>query len=373
MLGTRGVPARYGGFETAVEEIGARLASRGFEVTVYSRNPGQEITQYRGMRVVNLPAVRQRFAETLSHTTFSSAHAIVKDYPDVALVLNAGNAPLLKPLRMARIPTAVHLDGLESRREKWRGAGSRYYRWAEKAAVKWADAVIVDSQVIADYVQVSYGRTCTFIPYGADVIYPGADRLGEMDLVRRDYHLIVARLEPENHVLDAVHAYKVSDETRPLVVVGSTPYSKWYVDKVCGAAEGIDRIRLTGGIYDNALLNQLYGNARTYVHGHSVGGTNPSLLRAMGAGAPVLAFDCPFNREVTENRALFWSDAERLTEIFDEIAGGEDHIVSSSIEAELSSFSDAGRRRITEHYQWDQVADEYARLLTDLAGERASV
>ena len=131
MMGTRGVPALYGGFETAVEEIGSRLAQRGYEVTVYCRNPGQKITHYRGMTLVNLPAIHHRMAETLSHTSLSAVHAIVKDRPDAVLLMNAGNAPFLGPLRLAKIPTAIHLDGLESRREKWRGLGARYYRWAE--------------------------------------------------------------------------------------------------------------------------------------------------------------------------------------------------------------------------------------------------
>jgi hypothetical protein len=157
-MGTRGVPASYGGFETAVEEIGKRLAARGYDITVYCRNPGQTITEYEGMRLVNLPAVRHRMAETLSHTSLSAARAITKDKPDVALVLNAGNAPLIKPLQAAGIPVAIHLDGLESKREKWRGAGARYYRWAEKVAVKNGDAVIADAQSIADHVRDTYGR-----------------------------------------------------------------------------------------------------------------------------------------------------------------------------------------------------------------------
>lgn len=367
MLGTRGVPAQYGGFETAVEEVGARLTERGHEVIVYSRNPDQSIERYRGMKVVNLPAVRHRFTETLSHTMISSAHAAVRDRPDVALVLNAGNAPVLKPLRAAGIPTAVHLDGLESRREKWRGAGARYYTWAERAAVKWADAVVVDSEVIQGYVQATYGRTSTFIAYGADVFDPGSSRIHEAGVVSRDYHLVVARFEPENHVLDAVHGYKGSEETRPVLVVGSAPYSQWYVDRVRSLAEGDSRIRLLGSIYDKELLDQLYANARTYVHGHSVGGTNPSLLRAMGVGAPVLAFDCPFNREVTADRALFWSTAEDLTAIFDEIAGGEDHLVASDIDEQLAANAAAGVQRIREFYQWDAVAAEYEALLTSLA------
>ena len=362
-MGTRGVPASYGGFETAVEEIGKRLAAHGHDVTVYCRNPGQTLTEFEGMQLVNLPALRHRMTETLSHTGLSAARAIIKDKPDVALVLNAGNAPLLKPLKAAGIPVAVHLDGLESKRGKWRGAGSRYYRWAEKVAVNQGDEVIADAQAIGDHVRAAYGRTCTVIPYGADVIDPGSDRLAELDVIRRDYHLIVARLEPENHVLEAVHGYTISEETRPLLVVGSAPYSQWYVDRVHAVAAESNSVRMVGAIYDRELLDQLYANARSYIHGHSVGGTNPSLLRAMGAGAPVLAFDCEFNREVTANRAFFWSDADSLATVLDEIAEGE-------AEEQLAEFSQAGRQRIAEQYRWDAVADDYEAMLVRLMGLR---
>jgi glycosyltransferase involved in cell wall biosynthesis len=361
-MGTRGVPASYGGFETAVEEIGKRLVQRGYEVTVYCRNPGQTITEYEGMRLVNAPALRHRMAETLSHTTASTAHAIVKDHPDVVLLLNAGNAPLLKPLKLAGIPTAIHLDGLESKREKWRGAGAKYYRWAERASVKWGDAVIADAQAIADHVMREYGRSCVVIPYGAEVIDPGSHRLGELDLAAQGYHLIVARFEPENHVLDAVHAYRASHETRPLVVVGSAPYSQWYVDKVHSAARNDPRIRFTGGLYDQELLDQLYANCVTYIHGHSVGGTNPSLLRAMGAGAPVLAYDVEFSHEVTAEQALFWTDAAALTALIDSIAEG-------SRDEELQNLSAAGKQRIRDAYQWGQVTDDYEALIHRLAAK----
>ena len=364
-MGTRGVPASYGGFETAVEEIGKRLAARGYDVTVYCRNPGQTLTEYEGMRLVNLPAVRHRMAETLSHTSLSTARAIMKDRPDVALVLNAGNAPLLKPLKAAGIPVAIHLDGLESKREKWRGAGARYYRWAEKVAVKQGDEVIADAQSIADHVLASYGRECVVIPYGAEVIDPGSDRLSELDVVRRDFHAIVARLEPENHVLEAVHGYLLSDETRPLLVVGSAPYSQWYIDKVREVAQENPRVRFLGGIYDQELLDQVYANCRLYIHGHSVGGTNPSLLRAMGAGAPVAAFDCEFNREVTDGSAFFWSDATSLATILDEVAEGE-------LDSELQELSAEGRDRVATVYQWDAVADDYEALLHRLYGMRRS-
>jgi glycosyltransferase involved in cell wall biosynthesis len=359
-MGTRGVPALHGGFETAVEEIGRRLAARGYEVTVYCRNPGQQRTEYLGMTLVNAPALRHRMTETLSHTAVSTAHAIIKDRPDVVLLLNAGNAPLLRPLQLAGIPTAIHLDGLESKREKWRGTGARYYRWAERASVRWGDQVIADSQAIADYVKAEYGRDSVVIRYGAEIIDPGTDRLGDFSLEQEGYHLIVARFEPENHVLDAVSAYRLSAENRPLVVVGSAPYSHGYIEAVRAAAQKDPRIVFTGGIYDQQLLDQLYANARTYIHGHSVGGTNPSLLRAMGAGAPVLAYDVEFNREVTDGSAFFWTTEPDLTAIFDRSAG-------AGLDDRLAEFTASGLARIAAVYQWDSVTDEYESLIQGLA------
>lgn len=367
VLGTRGIPAQYGGFETAAEEVGSRLAALGHDVTVYSRNPGQTLQEHRGMRIVNLPALQHRYTETLSHTALSSVYAITRDRPDIAVVMNSGNAPLISLLVSAGIPAVVHMDGLESRREKWRGMGARYYRWAERKAVKWAHRVIADSREIQKILEREYRCSAEFIPYGAEVMAPGTDRLGELDLVRRDYHLVVARFEPENHVLEAVQAYRISDETRPLMVVGGSPYSHWYTQKVKAAAEGDGRIRLVGGIYDQELLNQLYANSRTYIHGHSVGGTNPSLLRAMGAGAPVMAFDCVFNREVLAEKGLFWSSVEDLTDYFDEIANSE---IGDDIDRQLTQFSQMGQERIARAYSWDAVARDYERVLTTVLAEK---
>ena len=350
MMGTRGVPALYGGFETAVEEIGSRLAERGYEVTVYCRNPGQKITQYKGMTLVNLPAIHHRMAETLSHTSLSAVHAIIKDRPDACLLMNAGNAPFLGPLRLAKIPTAIHLDGLESRREKWRGLGARYYRWAEKSAVKNGAFIISDAQAIAAHVQNQYGRDSEVIAYGADVINSASDRLAELNVSAGGYHLIVARLEPENHVLESVVGYTRSKEVKPLIVVGSAPYSDWYIDAVKKAADS--RTRFLGGIYDQELLNQLYSHAATYTHGHSVGGTNPSLLRAMGAGAEILAFDCDFNREVTDNLALYWKSSDDYTALLDNFTA--------------TQMGPRLQERVSQVYQWDMITDQYEALINKM-------
>jgi len=234
---------------------------------------------------------------------------------------------------------------------------------AERAAVRWGTEVIADAQAIADHVLTEYGRRCVVIPYGAEVIAPGSDRLVEVGVTAKGYHLVVARFEPENHVLEAVHAYRTSTLTEPLLVVGSAPYSQWYVDAVRTAARSDPRIRFLGAIYDAPLLDQLYANAATYLHGHSVGGTNPSLLRAMGAGAPVLAYDVEFNREVTAGQALFWADADALVALLDSLADG-------ARADELDAFAQAGRERVAAVYQWDGVTDQYEALIRRLVERR---
>ena len=362
MIGTRGAPARYGGFESAVEEIGARLADRGHDVVVYCRNEGQTLAEHRGMRLVNLPAVRERHVETLSHAAISTAHAIVRARPDVAFMFNAANAPYLRPLRLAGIPVAVNLDGFESLRAKWSGAGASYFRWAERVSVRQASAVIADSTVMRDHVLQAFGREAEYIAYGAEVIHPGVERLATLDLAPDAYHLVVARFEPENQVREIVAGFVRSAAVMPLAVVGSAPYAQEYSDSVRRAAEGDARVRLVGAVWDQLLLDELYGGARSYVHGHTVGGTNPSLLRAMGAGAPVVAHDNPFNREVAGPSATFFADSAALGDLL---------LADEADPAAARLRGEAGRRWVAEHYRWDDVAADYERLAIGLTARGA--
>jgi glycosyltransferase involved in cell wall biosynthesis len=362
LLGTRGVPPRYGGFETAVDEIGSRLAARGHSVTVYCRNPGQTLTEYRGMHLVNLPALRTKTTETLSHTGASVAHLVHHaPRPEAAFVFNAANAPYIKPLQRAGVPVAVHLDGLESKRAKWRGLGSRYFSWAERASIRWADAVVADSSDIAAYIERVYGRSAEYIPYGAPVIEPASDRLHEVGLSPNNYALAVARFEPENQLLEIARAYHASSAPWPLALVGDSPYSRDYVDAVTEVASRDARISILGSIYDQDLLDQIYGGCHLYVHGHSVGGTNPSLLRALGAGAPVLSYDVAFNREVTGGHAAFWNAPTQLAALLNSI----DTSTEQWIERRR-----AARDHVAEHYQWDSVATRYETLAGQLKGLR---
>jgi glycosyltransferase involved in cell wall biosynthesis len=366
MIGTRGVPARYGGFETAVEEIGRRLVARGHQVTVYCRSSDADPpSEHLGMRLVHLPAARRKTLETLSHTALSAAHVVAKGGHDVAIVFNAANAPFVPALHLRRLPVAVHVDGLEWKRAKWSGAGKRFYRIAEGLAVRWADALIADAQGIADYYIDEFGATTDLIAYGAPILdEPGSDRLAALNVEPSEYHLVVARFEPENHVDLAIEGYLRSAATAPLIVVGSAPYAGDYTRRIERLASADRRVRLVGGIWDQAQLDQLYAHARTYIHGHSVGGTNPSLLRAMGAGAPVLAYDVSFNREVIgSDDAGFWSDPTALAGLVEQ----------AEADVELSKL--LGRRlRVSaeERYNWEGVTDAYEKMCSRLAGSHIS-
>ncbi len=360
MIGTRGVPAAYGGFETAVEEIGSRLTGRGHRVLVYCRNTGsgEAPDRYRGMRAVTLPALHTKTLETLSHTGISVAHTVALARPDVAFVFNAANAPFLPVLRAARIPVATHVDGLEWQRAKWGPNGRNYYLWAERTAVRWSDALIADAQGIADYYQQTYRTPTELIAYGAPILHdPGADLLPR-GVQPRAYHLVVARFEPENHVLEIVQGYARSKSADPLLVVGAAPFAQRYTEQISATAAGDERIVLLGRVDDQAALDQLYANALTYLHGHSVGGTNPSLLRAMGAGAQVLAFDVNFNREVAGPDARYFATPADLAALLDEAEADPEGAVAAG---------SALQQRASQRYRWDAVTDGYEALAQRLA------
>jgi len=350
MIGTRGVPAHYGGFETAVEEVGGRLVARGHEVTVFCRGSERKRDVYRGMRLVHLPALRLRTAETLSHTALSLIHPAARG-ADVAFVFNAANGPLLPLLKAAQVPSVVHVDGLEWRRSKWGKVGRRYYLASEGLAVRWADTLIADALGIQDYYRMKYQVQPVYIPYGAPIhLQRSPSRLRELGLEARRYHLVVARFEPENHVHLALAGYAQSRRTYPLVVVGSAPYSRRYVASIQEMAARHRDIRMIGGIWDQDLLDDLYAGALTYVHGHSVGGTNPSLLRAMGAGAPVCAFDVVFNREVLQDTGEFWSDADELAQLLE---------AAERFPEQAEARGASGQRQAAARYTWDGVTASY--------------
>jgi len=362
LVGTRGVPARYGGFETCIEEVGRRLAAAGHTVVVYCRRADGDRDplpdEYLGMQLVHLPAARLRAAETLTHAAASVAHLMLHPV-DAVVLFNAANSPLLPALRARRLPVATHVDGLEWKRAKWGPTGKRYYRAAEMLAVRWSDALIADAAGIRDYYDEEFGAPTELIVYGAPIVTADRpellEKIDQVQLTPGGYHLLVTRFEPENHVAEAVEGYVSSEAKLPLVVIGSSPYADDYTARVHSL--GDERVHFLGAIWDQDLLDQIYACSLTYQHGHSVGGTNPSLLRAIGAGTATNAFDVSFNREVVGPSGRFWSTPSELAELFE--------LAESDPEGTAERAQQALER--VAFYNWDHVASDYESLCERLA------
>ncbi|HXC75504.1 MAG TPA: DUF1972 domain-containing protein [Candidatus Acidoferrum sp.] len=350
MIGTRGVPAQYGGFETAIEEIGQRLVKRGHRVTVYCRTKGAG-TEHLGMQRIELPSMKRRSLETLSNSALACTHAALRLRPDMAFVFNSANSPWLPILRSVKIPIALHTDGLEWQRSKWGRVGRQYYWRAESWGVKWADELISDAQGIADYYQGRFAVGSNVIAYGAPIVHPAVEPITALGLQPRGYDLIVARLEPENHVREGLEGALGATGDRPIVFVGSNPYPTDYATEVDKIARGNDRVLALGSVWDQELLDSLYAHARVYIHGHSVGGTNPSLLRAMGAGAAVAAYDVSFNREVLDDGSMLWGSAGRLTQLLEQTA-----------DEKLAALGEVNQAHVAAKYRWDDVTSGYEDL-----------
>jgi len=355
IIGCRGVPARYGGFETLAEELGGRLAARGHEITVYGRTGfvDRSLDSYRGMRLVVLPAPRRKHLETVLHTLLASIHAALAGF-DAVLMLNAANVPWVRILQVAGIPVALNVDGLERKRRKWGRAGRSYYRLCERLAALVPDALVTDAEVIRRYYRRSYRVPSTMIAYGGDLEAPtGHSTLDGLGLEPGGYLLYVSRFEPENNPDRVVAAYEEAGIGLPLVMVGGAPYAPRLMERVRELAG--PRVLLPGPIYGEGYKELLF-NCRLYVHATEVGGTHPALVEAMGAARPVLFYDTPENREVVGDAGLsFRFDGRRRL-------GG---VLQEVLErpALLEELSARALARVEARYRWDAVAADYEELL----------
>jgi glycosyltransferase involved in cell wall biosynthesis len=362
ILGTRGIPAAYSGFETAAEQLAQRLTERGHEVVVYCRPHvvDRRIKTYKGARLVHLPTVRNKYLDTFAHTLLAALHASRRLRPDVALFFIAGNSPLCLLTRGAGIPTVINVDGLDSDRRKWPAAAKAYLRFAERNAPRWADRAITDSHAVADVFEHRYGERIGVVPYG--VADPGGDgdgALRRLGLESRRYILFVGRLEPENnpHLLVEAFARIPSERTRgmKLVVVGGAPYADDYIRGVM--REGDPRVLFPGYVFGRDYW-ELQRHAYAFVAPTEVGGTHPVILEAMAAGNCVLVNDHPPNVETVGDAGLFFSGAagvEDLARQLDRVLADPDLVTAYRERA-------VARAR---RYSWDAVTDQYEQLLAE--------
>ena len=370
ILGTRGVPANYGGFETFAEELSTRLAQRGHAVTVFGRAshiPAELHGKlWRGVRIEILPAPERKHLETVVHTLRSATR--VRGRFDAALVCNGANFLALPILRGLGLPSAVAVDGVESARRKWGIAGRAFHGIAQSLVPRLADVIVADCEVIEDFYRRRGARRVVRIAYGAEPpADQGTDVLDSMGLAARDYVLYVSRFEPENNADVVIRGYQASGIDKDLVMVGDAPYADAYKAELRSLAAGNPRIHFPGYVFGPGY-DQLRSHAAAWVQATEVGGTHPALLEAMAAGLPIAANDIPEHREVLGDAGLYyaWNDPDSLGNCLRSL------LPSSAEQESVSSFGDAARRRVQQLYSWEGIVDAYEVLFARLKDEPRS-
>lgn len=357
LIGTRGYPSYYSGFETAVRKLAPFLASSGWDVTVYGR-PGTTRPDDPGLdkRVTSrvTRGIETKNASTLSYGLTSVLDAAARR-PDVALVMNVANGYYLPLLKARGVPTLVNVDGLEWERAKWGGLAKRVFRTGAACTAKWADSLVFDARAIADYWGSTFGVGGTFIPYGGDVpaVLPVPSGLNS-----REYVLMVARFVPENSIAEFFQAVPAIAARHPVVIVGSSGYGGEWDDYARRLASDHTAVSWLGHLSNDDLLHALWRHAGVYFHGHSVGGTNPSLVQAMAAGAPVLARDTIYTREVLGSTGKF-VDANS-----DEIEEAVFQMMDNP--SDLNRLAQLNVQRAEQHYSWARVCTDYEGALRAL-------
>jgi len=360
ILGTRGIPASYSGFETAAEQLAGRLTARGHEVVVYCRPHvvPRRLTEHAGARLVHLPTVRNKYLDTFVHTFLSAVHAGRVERPDAALVFIAGNSPMCLITRGAGIPTVINVDGLDSARRKWPAVAKAYLRFAERTAPRWADVTITDSHAVAEVFERRYGERIGVVPYGvSDPGHAGMEALDRLGLEPRRYVLFVGRLEPENNPHLLVEAFSRISAARAremkLVVVGGAPYADDYIKEVMRTAD--PRVVFPGYVFGRSYW-ELQRHAYLFCAPTEVGGTHPVILEALCAGNCVLVNDHAPNAETVGDAGLYFSGA----------VGTDDLTLKLEALLDDPELVERYRERALERakrYSWDAVADEYEALL----------
>jgi glycosyltransferase involved in cell wall biosynthesis len=354
LIGTRGIPAQYGGFETCAEELSKRLVKKGHEVWVYGRSGyyEQKLKEYLGVRLVYLPELKVKTLDTLSHTFLSLLHALSKNY-DIILVFNYANSPLLILPKFLGRNVILHVDGLEWQREKWRGLGKKYYKFAEWLSAKLTIDLIADSQSIKRYFEEKYGKSSYFIPYGADLQFSShREILKQFKLKPQEYFLQITRFEPENNPLLSIEAFQRTNTNKCLVLVGGAQYETEYSEKIFSIKD--PRIKLPGLIYDKMILQELLCNCYAYIHGNEVGGTNPALLQAMASRCFVICRDVPFNREVLRDTGIYFK--KNMDDLSEKLSW------SLKNSNQIKEKGEEGRKIIKNDYSWDRVVDNYLEI-----------
>ena len=370
-VSTRGIPNNYGGFEQFAEYISVGMAQRGHEVVVYSPkfHPYQEST-YKGVRIKHIYSPETWMGSSVGSFFYDFASlrdALKKE--DFDIIYEAGYTSIIPAYiwfnvkKRKRPIFTTNMDGLEYKRSKFSPMVRRFLDWEEKMAVKYSHYLIADNMGIHDYYKEKYGKESKFLAYGADIHDDfKAEYLEEFGLKSEEYYILIARLEPENNIVMAIEGYLHSKENgrRPLIVVGktNTPHGKELVEKY-----GNERnVEFVGGIYDFKKLDSVRDFSKAYFHGHSVGGTNPSLLEAMAAGCFIFAHDNIFNRAVLKENAFYYPSADKVTEYLNRI--------DTIAEGSKIQYTARNIEVIRNEYSWESLIDKHEKYFYWLLSQK---
>jgi glycosyltransferase involved in cell wall biosynthesis len=369
IIGSRGIPAKYGGFETAVEAVAPQLAEMGWSVFVSCEGPRDRSKPavYRGVNLFYFP-VRPFFR--IIYEVLYDVYSLLKSslMCHSIYILGYGAGLFFFIPRVLRRKLVVNVDGLEWKRDKFNKLEKSILLASERAAVTFADVIVADSREVARYIEERYQKKAVYITNGVDAPqvekwderkFAGRGLLKDTALLPNDYWLAVARLEPENNIHVILQAFLKSNSSRKLLIVGNFSSKKYEsnVLKLLGDKNARERVILTGAIYDMSLLNMLRQNCFAYIHGHSVGGTNPALLEAMSMKNLIIVHDNEFNREVGGQTILYFKDANDLLARIEEI---------ESKPGLFARLKEAAYSRVLSHYSWEDIVQEYDELFQGL-------
>ncbi len=363
ILGTRGIPANYGGFETFAEALSERLVSRGHDVTVYGRSNfiNQKNKIYKGVKIVVLPALRNKYLDTPSNTFLATLHVLFKRY-DVLLYCNSANSVFTLLPRLLGRRVVLNVDGLEWKRAKWNRFGRAVYRISEYLATILPNRIVTDAKAVRRYYKDRFNKSSTYIPYGTPIGRMGSSTILEkFGLEKEGYILYVSRLEPENNAHVVVKAFEDVDTELKLVVVGDAPYSSEYIKNLKETTD--PRIIFTGYIFGEGY-REFQSNAYFYVQATEVGGTHPALVEAMGHGNCILANDVPEHREVLGRAGHYFSvkDPGSLADRMRFLIEHPEEVERCRREAEA---------RALRLFTWERVTSDYERLFLKIKAGRA--
>ncbi|MFC4871115.1 DUF1972 domain-containing protein [Negadavirga shengliensis] len=360
IVGTRGYPYVYGGYETFVKEMGERLVQRGIEVTIYCHSPlfEKRPKKVNGINLVYMPCVETKSLSQLTNSLLSMLHVCFSKV-DVVFVVNSANGPFGILTKIFGKPSAINVDGLEWLRPKWKGLGARYYLFASRLATKLYDQLITDSDEMEKIYLEKFDAPSKMIAYGANPRKTSDGSLIERwGLQKESYFLIVGRLIPDNNADLIVDGFVKSNSKRKLVVVGDVPYNDRFAQKMKSIPD--KRLVFTGYVRDQEELAALYHNCYAYFHGHEYGGTNPAMLKALGYGCAILAMDTRFNQEMLQEGKYGWYFKKNTDSVIKIIEKSE------KSPEDMDYLRSNSRDGLTQRYDWDFVTDEYENIFKAL-------